>query len=391
MSVSIPEISSVSWSSFMTGAQPGEHRIYGFVDLEPGTYKMYFPNFTHLQASTMWDDLALQNKKAVIINMPATYPARPINGALISGFVAIDLNKAVYPVTLIPPLTNMSYRIDLDTARAREDHEFLFSDLVDTLTGRQAAADFLWKEVDWDLFVVVVTGTDRLMHFLWDAYEDEAHHYHRDFLDYFSKVDSFVGRIYERFLELNGSNNGNNQFYMLSDHGFTSVKTEVYLNKWLQKNGYLKFQSDQPETLMDIGQGSVAFALDPSRIYINLKGRYPLGSIDSSDYNRVREEIKQALKALTFENSEKIANKVYYKENLYWGPHLDWSPDLVVLSNKGYDLKGRVNSNGVFGRTALTGMHSQDNAFFFCNDGAHCTSIFDVKEIILKRLLKKQD
>jgi predicted AlkP superfamily phosphohydrolase/phosphomutase len=42
MSVCIPEISSVSWSSFMTGAQSGEHGIYGFMDLEPGTYKMFF-------------------------------------------------------------------------------------------------------------------------------------------------------------------------------------------------------------------------------------------------------------------------------------------------------------------------------------------------------------
>ena len=40
MSVCIPEISSVSWSSFMTGAQSGVHGIYGFMDLEPGTYTL---------------------------------------------------------------------------------------------------------------------------------------------------------------------------------------------------------------------------------------------------------------------------------------------------------------------------------------------------------------
>ena len=45
MSVCIPEISSVSWSSFMTGTQPGVHGIYGFIELEPRSYKMCFPNF----------------------------------------------------------------------------------------------------------------------------------------------------------------------------------------------------------------------------------------------------------------------------------------------------------------------------------------------------------
>ncbi len=35
---SIPEISSVSWSSIITGNNPGKHGIYGFNDMIPGTY-----------------------------------------------------------------------------------------------------------------------------------------------------------------------------------------------------------------------------------------------------------------------------------------------------------------------------------------------------------------
>ena len=36
MKVTLPEISAVSWPSFMTGVNPGTHGIYGFVDLKPG-------------------------------------------------------------------------------------------------------------------------------------------------------------------------------------------------------------------------------------------------------------------------------------------------------------------------------------------------------------------
>ena len=384
MSVCIPEISSVSWSSFMTGAQSGEHGIYGFVDLEPGTYKMYFPNFTHIKVPALWDDMAAQARKTVVINMPATYPARQIDGALISGFVAIDINKAVYPPSLTARLNEMGYRIDLDTARAREDHDFLFRDLDDTLESRERAVDFLWNEIDWDLFIVVVTGTDRLMHFLWDAYEDEKHPYHQNFLDYFDKVDSLAGRLFDRFLDLNGSQDGKNQFCMFSDHGFTKIETEVYLNHWLQENGYLRFQNGSPETIMDIGPGSTAFALDPSRIYVNLKGKYPLGTIDVKDYDRVRRELKQGLEALTFEDNKKIVKKVYNREELYQGPNVDIAPDLVVLSNRGYDLKGKVNSDAIFNRTNLLGMHSQDDAFFFSTNGVQCSSIFDAKGVVLK-------
>ncbi|NVM20520.1 MAG: alkaline phosphatase family protein [Desulfobacterales bacterium] len=382
MSVSIPEISSVSWSSFMTGAQPGEHGIFGFMDLQPGTYKMYFPNFAHLKAPPLWEDLGARGMKTVVINMPATYPARRIDGVLISGFVAIDINKAVYPQSIVPQLNQMDYRIDVDTMKARQDHEFLIGDLYATLDGRERAVDFLWQQLDWDLFIVVVTGTDRLMHFLWDAFEEETHPYHHAFLDYFTKVDDFVGRLYDRFLSLDGSKEGNNQFYMLSDHGFAKIRTEVYLNRWLQENGYLKFGKEQPETIMDIGPGSTAFAMDPSRIYINLKGKYPLGALHASDYERVRREIKEGLEELAFEDDNKIANRIYLKEELYRGPHVDQAPDLIVLSHHGYDLKAKVKCDKVFGRTDLVGMHTQDDAFFFSSTGIGSTSIFEASGVI---------
>lgn len=382
-SVCIPEISSVSWSSFMTGKQSGEHGIFGFMDFEPGSYKMYFPNFTQLKSPTLWDELSMKGKKTVVINMPATYPARQIHGALISGFVAIDINKAVYPTELVSPLTHLGYRIDVDTMKARQDHDFLFQELDATLEGRKKAVDLLWEEIDWDLFIVVVTGTDRLMHFLWEAHEDTRHPYHQAFLDYFAKVDTFVGHLYDRFLTLENPATAANHFYMLSDHGFTAIKTEVYLNRWLEENGYLKYKKAEPETIMDIGIGSKAFAMDPSRIYINLKDKYPLGTVNPGDYKYVREEIKEGLSSLTYKDGNTIANKVFLKEELYHGPHMGRAPDLVVLSHHGYDLKGKVKTDTVFGRSNLVGMHTQDDAFFYGSSGVTCTSIFDAKDIIL--------
>ncbi len=385
-SVCIPEISSVSWSSFMTGKQSGEHGIFGFMDFQPGSYTMYFPNFTQLKAPTIWDELSAQGKKTVVINMPATYPARQISGALISGFVAIDMNKAVYPTDLVSALNDLDYRIDVDTMKARQDHDFLFQELDATLDGRKKAVDLLWEKFDWDLLIVVVTGTDRLMHFLWEAYEDAAHPYHRAFLDYFAKVDAFVGHVYDRFLALENTAATANHFYMLSDHGFTAIKTEIYLNRWLEENGYLIYKKAQPETIMDIGAGSKAFAMDPSRIYINVKDKYPLGAVDPNDYERVREEIKQGLSLLTHKDGNNIAKKVFFKEELYHGPYVEQAPDLVVLSHHGYDLKGKVKTNAVFGRSNLVGMHTQDDAFFYGSGTTPCTSIFDAKDIILSAL-----
>ena len=96
MTVSLPEISSVSWSCFMTGQDPGAHGIFGFVDLKPGGYDIRFPSYKDVKAPTIWERLAKHGKRSIVINQPATYPARPVDGALISGFVAIDLDRAIF-------------------------------------------------------------------------------------------------------------------------------------------------------------------------------------------------------------------------------------------------------------------------------------------------------
>ena len=53
-------------------------------------------------------------KRAIVMNVPNTYPARALNGLLVSGFVAVNLERAVYPAELLPRLRRHDYRIDVD-------------------------------------------------------------------------------------------------------------------------------------------------------------------------------------------------------------------------------------------------------------------------------------
>ena len=81
MESSIPEVSSVVWSSIITGTNPGVHGIFGFTDLAPGTYRIIFPNFNSLKAKPFWE--RGRSGSSVIINVPGTYPARPLDGVLL--------------------------------------------------------------------------------------------------------------------------------------------------------------------------------------------------------------------------------------------------------------------------------------------------------------------
>ena len=380
MKASLPEISSVSWTNFMTGTNPGSHGIFGFTDLKKESYQLRFPNFLDLKTETFWDRLEKLGKKCIIINQPSTYPARKINGILISGFVAIELAKAVYPLKIKPALERMGYLIDIDTLKSREDSEFLWQELAKTLDARLKALDFFFEE-DWDYFEFVITGTDRLHHFLWNAYEDEHHAYHQNFLDYYHQLDQMIARIMESFKEQASEDSPG---YILSDHGFAGIEQEVFLNAWLEKEGYLRFNPHSPQSLEELTPSSRAFALDPNRIYLNLKEKFPLGCVSQSDKNAVKEEIQGKLTSLEFKG-KKVVRRVFDAEEIYSGPYVSQGPDLIVLSEYGFDMKGSVKKKDVFGRSSLQGMHTWDDAFFWADQeyGSDLT-ISDLPEIIMR-------
>jgi len=380
MKASLPEISSVSWTNFMTGTNPGTHGIFGFTDLKENTYDLRFPNFLDVKAETFWDKLGEMKKMSVVINQPSTYPARKINGILISGFVAIEMAKAVSPLALKDPLEKLGYQIDIDTFKAREDHEFLWKDLARTLEGRQKAFDSLW-ETDWDYFEIVITGTDRLQHFLWSAYEDENHFYHTKFLDYYRQLDKFIEKVVDAFTTKAYGDDG---LYLLSDHGFAEIEQEVYLNVWLEQEGYLSFETDSPKDLSEISATSRVFTMDPNRIYLNLKDEFPKGSVDVSEKQDLKKELAEKLKNLEY-SGRRVVREVFDTEEIYSGPHVASGPDLIVLSEYGFDMKGSVKKKEVFGRSNLQGMHTWDDAFFWANrEKGEDLSISDLSSIIME-------
>jgi predicted AlkP superfamily phosphohydrolase/phosphomutase len=381
MDTSIPDISSVAWSSFMTGANPGRHGIYGFLDLQPGSYKIYFPNSRHIRAETLWDAAGRNGCRSIVINVPSTYPAKPIEGMLVAGFVAVDLNKATYPQELVPTLREMDYRIDVDARKVQQSHDALMEDILVTLDRRIKVLLHLFDNERWDLFVGVITETDRLQHFFMDAAESEGSKYHSAFKDFYSKVDGFLGQIADRLRD--------ETLFIMSDHGFTPIEKQVYLNRWLVDNGYLKLK-ENARSIEDIEAGSTAFALDPGRIYINRRGKYPGGNVDEAAAGGLIDEIGRGLRTITSDGNP-VVKRVYRRDELYSGPCFGLAPDLCVQSNYGYDLKGAVNKKELMDREVFTGMHTQDDAMLYVSEAAEALAadrphITDVAPSVLDRL-----
>jgi predicted AlkP superfamily phosphohydrolase/phosphomutase len=368
---SIPEISSVAWPSIITGQNPGQHSIFGFTDLFPDSYKMRFPNFNDLKSPPFW---SLAKDKSVIINVPSTYPVKDMNGVHISGFVSIDINKSVHPAFLIPQLESLGYRIDVDSEKAHTDLNLFLEDLDETLTARIKAAEYLWDYIDWQTFMLTFTGTDRLMHFLWDAYEDKDHKYHDAFLEHFHKIDQAIGEIYSKLAE-------NDVFLMLSDHGFEKLEKDVYVNHLLASEGFLTFRPNTEPKLVNIDSATKAFVLDPARIYINQKGKYPAGSVEADDKDACVGELESLFQSLQIDG-RKVIKYIYRKQDIYAGPYLENAPELVLIAEKGFNLKGSMTTEKLTDKGPFTGKHTYEDAFLLLNDKDIATGLNDQISVI---------
>ena len=356
MKASLPDISSVSWTSFMTGVNPGTHGIYGFTQLMPSSYSLYFPNSTHIKAPTFWQTLRSRGKigKTIVLNLPNTYPAFPIEGLLVSGFVAIDFNKAVYPPSYIPSLKKMNYVIDVDLQKAREDKEGFYNDLMESLSIREKTSLSLLREEAWDIFVLCVTETDRLHHFFLDKRGTP------EFEALYRRLDGLIASAYESTRDKVGDDF---LFLMLSDHGFVKLEKEVNINVCLQNAGFLTLDQ-RKEYYERIAPGTAAFAMDPGRIYIHHEGKFPAGRVKKSEVANIKEGLINLFTGLKDENGSAVIRKIYGKEEIYSGPFADNGPDLLLMANDGFDLKGNLRKHDVFTNDIFTGMHSWHNAIF---------------------------
>ena len=340
-----PEISPAAWTSFFTAAEPSRHGIYGFTDFEPGGYDIRFNASTDVKIPPIWDWLSLRNQRCMVLNVPLTYPARPVSGVMVSGFVSLDYDRAGYPSWVADFLRRSGYALEADFERVHRDRPAFQADLDRALAGRDMLFDRFSGE-DWDLFVLVVTDTDRLCHFFLKEFLEDGP-VTNYFLDFFRRVDALVGKAASLAEQLNRAGDSTD-LVLLSDHGFAPVIGEFHLNRWLASKGYLN----------EVGPGAAALALDPTRIYFNGPPRFTSGRVSPSDYDRLAQAISADLVR------EPAVAGIDRRRDLYDGPLAHQAPDLVVHPVEGYEFKAKFTPGDVYTESPLKGTHTFDNAFF---------------------------
>jgi len=386
----IPILTPAAWSSFMTGKNPGKHGIVGFFIREKDSYAVEVINSTHRSAKEIWTTLSENGKKVGIVNVPLTYPPKRVNGFMISGMMTPpNSDNFTYPSLLKEEVEKVVGGSTLDPLlTSLEKEEVFINELFDSTEKMAKISLFLVEKQEPDLFMVVFNGTDYIQHRFW-KYIDPKHpeykaeksvKYRKMFLHFYQKVDEIFGN----FLKMADEKT---TVIVMSDHGAGPLHKYIHVNSWLMQTGLLKLKK-RPTTrlkrfLYKIGANpekilnalfsihlaniririnrtdeklqsissrlfmsfsdvdwtkTKAYSIGSGIIYINLKGREPSGTVSpGQEYESLREQISTHLHELKDpETGKSVIEKVYKKEEIYTGPHIDTLPDIVFTPKPGY-------------------------------------------------------
>lgn len=379
----IPFNSAVAWSSFITGKNPGKHGIFDFRYRSQNSYDMKFINSLHRNGKSLWKLLSEAGKKVVVFNVPVTYPTEEVNGCLISGLTAPEVNENIfYPRDLFKEVVS---KAGMFTIRPfARDHirlnrfDRVFKEMVSVVEQHFKVVNYLFENKEWDFFCAVFGTTDHVQHFFWHLM-DQNHPFHNPSLG--ALYGECVFKIYKRLDEMVGAFaerlDKNTTVIIMSDHGAGANGDKAfYLNNWLAYEGLLAYKDvsitcNKKSGLLKKGillakkyvprkyknklrnipwltskvetvywdpridwSRTKAFSYDTfGLIWVNLKSRELEGIVeDGKEYEEVRNKIiERALNYTDPASGERVFSKAFKKEDIYCGEEIDFAPDIILV------------------------------------------------------------
>ncbi len=364
----MPPMTLPAWSSILTGVNPGVHGILDFTHRPPGSYGVAFLNATHRRVPTLHELLSARGRRVASLTVPGTWPPRPVNGVMVSGFDSPVATRAerghCLPTSVYDTLSRrfggVRFADFQETALGEGWHDRARDALLREVGRREAIARFLLDQERWDLFMVVFGESDTAAHHFW-AQHDAASPRHvpghaRVLTEVYARLDAAVERL-AHDAEL---------VCIVSDHGFGGAGTlALYLNNYLAEMGWLR-----PAEGMSAGAGDRARraalrlpverlvrrlpasvlgrvetgtrygAVDFSQtrawsdelsyapsIHLNVRGRDPLGTID--DVSAATDDLTRLLYAWRVDGRPVVA-RVWRRDEVCQGEAAAGAPDLVL-------------------------------------------------------------
>lgn len=393
----VPPNSPPAWASMITGVNPGKHNIFDFTCIDTSYDKVPIDAMSRISALPLWRIMNRFKMTTGIVNLPIHFPPEPVDGFMICGLVT-PWSAEIYthPPEISPKIGNPGEQWLIGKTLVNGGSPEAFLEEIKQKTRIQADWIIrLQNEYQPDFLFAVFDGTDKIQHFFW-KYWDKTHPRHpkrtskilmESISAYYRYIDSCLAEIIATRPESN--------FFIVSDHGFTGLSKDVYIENWLRQKGYLHLK-ETPVTSaetryermghslwnklaasqglktalknnpisrsliftfkerlnekrkkarlnqnVDWSQTRVFFAgVSSQSLQVNLKGRESLGCVEVDQYNElVREVLSQVRGIIDPETGKPVLQAAYEKSEIYHGPWSQNSPDLVLIPENGYSLQ----------------------------------------------------
>ncbi|MCX9011807.1 MAG: alkaline phosphatase family protein [Candidatus Methanoperedens sp.] len=365
----IPPVTFPAWKCYSTGKNPGKLGVYWWSKVNFKKRKFEIHDSKSFKSDELWDYLSKKDYKVGVINMPSTFPPKEVSGFMIAGFPAFEVNDYTYPKELkLELLEDFQYRVN-PKHHIHVYKEEALKDIEELINIRFKVAKKYLGYVDF--LHLTIFYIDDIMHFFWND--------KNLLLKFYKIIDSGIRELIEQ-------DRSNSTIFLMSDHGFTGLKDTFYINEWLYQKNYLfkkkaqikflnklflnqdnlinitkktkifpiildkvdrslliklkkiiptkagEFNEEGAEKIIDFDK-SLTVALKQGPIYINK------AKLTDSEYEKIRDDISYGLKQIIHPvTKENIIKKVFKKEEVYKGNYLDDAPDLVILTNEGYEV-----------------------------------------------------
>ncbi len=212
------------------------------------------------------------------------------------------------------------YILDVRDFRSGNKEKIL-ADIYEMTRKRFQLARHLLAKDDWDYFIMVEMGTDRIHHAFWDNM-DPAHRFYR--------AGQQIRERDSRLLQ--GSRPGNRRalkfadedtdVLVVSDHGAKRMDGGICVNEWLMANGYLAL-SEKPAGAVPLSKVKIDWPRTKAwgdggyyaRVFLNVAGREPEGTIAPEDYEKVRDELIAGLNPFRMKTGAISAHKFTARRN----------------------------------------------------------------------------
>ena len=337
---SIPCITVPAWASMLSSRDPGVLGVYGFRNRADYSYsKMTMADGNAIPVKRVWDYLSDAGLESIVVGVPQTYPVKPLKGSLVSSFLTPSTASAfTYPAIFKQEVLKIApeYAFDVHDFRTH-DKSRLLQQLIDLTEVQFKVVKHCMTTRDWDFMIHVNIGLDRIHHGFWHFHDPEHRLYEPNnpyacaIRDYYKMLDSMAGEL----ISLAGDDTN---VLVASDHGVKRMDGGICLNEWLWREGWLALRTPPPE-----GQITRFEDLDVDwprtkawgsggyygRVFLNVAGREPQGCIPPEEYEVHRDQLMDALAAITGPDSQPLATRVFKPQEIYIQTR-NIPPDLLV-------------------------------------------------------------